>query len=195
MTYRILHRDETSKHLPFVLESPPPRTALPGAITVSRALPRAGVYDVKYLCDPECHRLSVDSPVDISSLEGFQVSAKAATLLHRALQHEHGARRGTLGALPHVGSFAALDQEIRQMTLALLQDSVDWRYALVSSPPPAFFSLGEPRFPCGGVFVNTDAKFTGLLCHVCIVSNRRPHAASSARVVFERDHISTNRVS
>lgn len=104
---------------------------------VSRALPRAGVYDVKYLCDPECHRLLVDSPVDISSLEGFQVSAKAATLLHRALQHEHGSRRGTSGALPHVGSFAALDQEIRQMTLALLQDSVDWRFALVSLPHPS----------------------------------------------------------
>ena len=137
-SHRILHRDETSKHLPFVLESPSPRTTLPGAMPVSRDLPRAGVYDVKYLCDPECHRLSVDSPVDISSLEGFQVSGKAATLLHRALQHEHGLRGGASGALPHVASFAALDQEIRQMTLALLQDSVDWRYALVSLPAPLF---------------------------------------------------------
>lgn len=148
-THRILHRDETSKHLPFVLESPSSRTNLPGAMPVTRALPRAEVFDVKHLCDPESHRLSVDSPFDISSLDGFQVSAKAATLLHRALEHEHGARAETSGALPHVGSFAALDQEIRQMTLALLQESVDWRHALVSEPlpPPAL-----PSFLAGAQF-------------------------------------------
>lgn len=62
-------------------------------------------------------------------MDSFQLSAKVASLFHRALRHEHYVQARP-GYLPPVNSFSDLDEEIRQTTLTLLQDDVNWQATL-----------------------------------------------------------------
>lgn len=68
--------------------------------------------------------------MNVALMESFQISAKVASLLHRALRHSNETRMRLPGTLPPVETFASLDEEIRSMTLTLLKDATDWRYAL-----------------------------------------------------------------
>ncbi|ORY68808.1 uncharacterized protein BCR38DRAFT_139283 [Pseudomassariella vexata] len=149
---QFLHRDEVSKNLPFILESPDEQTLLPGSITASQITQHAGGYDVKYLCEPmtpPSRRMSIAVPINATSMESFQLSAKVASLLHRALRHEYDIRTKTPNRLPAVSLFVELDREIRSTTMALLQDDINWQAALdcFAMCVSALFTLYLPFLP------------------------------------------------
>lgn len=125
---RLIHRDDASTHLPFILESPEPITLLPEPGQCS-----TGRYQSRPPSEPRGasnRKLPVSASVNVASMEPFQISAKVASLLHRALRHNYETRMRMPGTLPPVETFAPLDQEIRNVTATLLKDATDWRYAL-----------------------------------------------------------------
>lgn len=130
---RFIHRDKVSENLPFILESPELNTLLPSGTTPPPAPTPSGRFDLKYLCEQPAsprQRLPISVAVDTQKLESFQLSAKVACLLHRALRHEHYIRTRP-GYLPPVTSFSSLDGEIRAATMSLLQDDVtNWQVTL-----------------------------------------------------------------
>ncbi|KAK7922996.1 hypothetical protein PG985_007067 [Apiospora marii] len=144
---QLIHRDDASTHLPFILESPEPITLLPepGQCSPGRYHPgpsseRRGASNRK---------LPVSASVNVASMESFQISAKVASLLHRALRHNYETRMRMPGTLPPVETFAPLDQEIRNVTATLLKDATDWRYALdcFAMCCSALFTLYLPFLP------------------------------------------------
>ncbi|KAI1850552.1 hypothetical protein JX265_004262 [Neoarthrinium moseri] len=152
---QFIHRDEVSKNLPFVLESPELTTLLPGSVTASncsRVVGHPGRFDVKYICEPPPpprQRLPISVELNTRQMESFQLSAKVASLLHRALRHEHYVRTRP-GYLPPVNSFSSLDAEIRRATMTLLQDDVaNWQVTLdcFAMCCSALFSLYLPYLP------------------------------------------------
>ncbi|KAK8032948.1 hypothetical protein PG991_002346 [Apiospora marii] len=134
---QLIHRDDASTHLPFILESPEPITLLPEPGPSSE---RRGASNRK---------LPVSASVNVASMESFQISAKVASLLHRALRHNYETRMRMPGTLPPVETFAPLDQEIRNVTATLLKDATDWRYALdcFAMCCSALFTLYLPFLP------------------------------------------------
>ncbi|KAH8671313.1 hypothetical protein BX600DRAFT_434431 [Xylariales sp. PMI_506] len=128
-----IHRDDMSKHLPFILESPEMNTLLPGSVASSAVLPHSGRFDLKYLCEAPSiprQRMSLSVPINPQQMQSCQLSAICASLLHRALRHEHYVRART-GYLPPVSSFSSLDAEIRKATMSLLADDVfNWQATL-----------------------------------------------------------------
>lgn len=130
---RFIHRDEVSKDLPFILETPEMNTLLPGSAASAAGHANSGRFDVKYICEPatpSSQRLSISSPINTQYMESFQLSAKVSALLHRALRHEHYVRTRP-GYLPPVNTFASLDAEIRNATQTLLEDDVtNWQVTL-----------------------------------------------------------------
>ncbi|KAK8048742.1 hypothetical protein PG994_010472 [Apiospora phragmitis] len=144
---QLIHRDEASTHLPFILESPEPITLLPepGQNSTGRFHPEPR-YESR---GPSNRRLPVSTSVSVPLMESFQISAKVASLLHRALRHNYETRMRAPGMLPHVETFEPLDQEIRHMTATLLKDATDWRYALdcFAMCCSALFTLYLPFLP------------------------------------------------
>ncbi|KAK7952277.1 uncharacterized protein PG986_008005 [Apiospora aurea] len=144
---QLIHRDEASTHLPFILESPEPITLLPepGQNSTGRLQSRPR-YQPR---GPSNRRLPVSMGVNVNLMESFQISAKVASLLHRALRHNYETRMRVPGTLPPVETFAPLDQEIRNMTATLLKDATDWRYALdcFAMCCSALFTLYLPFLP------------------------------------------------
>lgn len=130
---RLIHRDKISENLPFILESPEMNTLLPGAAAIPPTPAQSGRFDVKYLIeqpvDPR-QQLPISVAVDVDNMSTFQLSAKIACLLHRALRHEHYIRDRP-GYLPPVTSFSSLDSEIRAATMELLKNDVtNWQVTL-----------------------------------------------------------------
>ncbi|KAI0151224.1 hypothetical protein BJ166DRAFT_384444 [Pestalotiopsis sp. NC0098] len=148
---QFIHRDKMAENYPFVMESPEMNTLLPASI-VAPPQTQSGRFDVKYICEqstPPRERLPISVTLDTHKLEQFQLSAKIACLLHRALRHEHCSRTRP-GYLPPVTSFATLDSEIRAATQTLLQDDViNWQVTLdcFAMAVSALFSLYLPYLP------------------------------------------------
>ncbi|KAK6865021.1 hypothetical protein PG995_001549 [Apiospora arundinis] len=144
---QLIHRDDASTHLPFILESP----------EFGTLLPEPGQNSVDRLQSGSSHgppgmpnrRLPIGGAVNVALMESFQISAKVASLLHRALRHSNETRMRLPGTLPPVETFASLDEEIRSMTLTLLKDATDWRYALdcFAMCCSALFTLYLPFLP------------------------------------------------
>ncbi|KAH8200117.1 hypothetical protein TruAng_005738 [Truncatella angustata] len=132
---QFIHRDKAAEGLPFILDSPDPNTLLPPATRSPPSSTQPGPFDVRYLCEQPAisrKRLPITVAVDMKQLEPFQLSAKVACLLHRALRHEHSVRSRPWD-LPPVTSFSSLDSEIRAATQKLLQDDVaNWQVTLDS---------------------------------------------------------------
>ncbi|KAK8083360.1 hypothetical protein PG996_002141 [Apiospora saccharicola] len=126
---QLIHRDDASTHLPFILESPEPITLLPEPGQCSTGRYQSGPSSSESLGGSN-RKLPVSASVNVASMESFQISAKVASLLHRALRHNYETRMRMPGTLPPVETFAPLDQEIRNVTATLLKDATDWRYAL-----------------------------------------------------------------
>ncbi|KAK8114167.1 hypothetical protein PG999_006236, partial [Apiospora kogelbergensis] len=145
---QLIHRDDASTHLPFILETPEPGTLLPepGHNLAGRLQP-GSCYESP---GTAAQRLPVGADLNVASAESFQISAKIASLLHRALRHNNETRQH--GTLPPVANFAPLDEEIRNMTLLLLKDATDWRYALdcFAMCCSALFTLYLPFLPIIG---------------------------------------------
>ncbi|XXH03974.1 hypothetical protein Hte_010383 [Hypoxylon texense] len=142
---QFIHQDEGVKDLPFLLESPSTNTLLPetppmtpilssssnamlGQNGSANGLPpspppaTAGAATARYLSTGE-------AAIGTQKLGGFQLSAKTSCLFHRALRIDKE-RDARPGKMPLVETYADLDAEIRQTTLALLGQTLDWEATL-----------------------------------------------------------------
>ncbi|KAI1848182.1 hypothetical protein JX265_011772 [Neoarthrinium moseri] len=141
---QFLHIDDVVKNLPFIVKSPEMDTLLPGPIMCPPLL--------DHKCKPRSELpgpLPISALLDTQKMESFQMSAKVATLLHRALQHEHKLRASP-GFLPPIDSFSSLDAEIREATMILLRNDVNnWQVTLdcFSMAISALFSIYLPYLP------------------------------------------------
>ncbi|KAI2467050.1 hypothetical protein F4781DRAFT_433810 [Annulohypoxylon bovei var. microspora] len=126
-----IHQDEDAKALPFLLESPTRNTLLPETPPMTPPAD-GGSFPVSPPPSSSATRhLSAGVLVSREKFGGFQLSAKTASLFHRAIRidKERGGRRPG-EAPPLVAAFADLDREIRETTLALLSDTLDWESVL-----------------------------------------------------------------
>lgn len=73
--------------------------------------------------------LSTNIPIGAEKFGGFQLSAKTACLFHRALRIDKE-RDARPGKMPLVSTYADLDREIRESTLTLLGETLDWEATL-----------------------------------------------------------------
>ncbi|KAI0913996.1 hypothetical protein F4824DRAFT_204413 [Ustulina deusta] len=127
----ILH-DDAMRHLPFVFESPSPTTLLPESQVMTPALGSATPHPTSLAPRPtlpSARLLTTDVEVGSQKLGSFQLSAKAASIFHRALWVDKE-RRKWPGEKPLVSAFTDLDNEIRIATKNLLEQSLDWETKL-----------------------------------------------------------------
>lgn len=126
------------RHLPFVFESPSSTTLLPESQIESQVMmPTLGnaVQLIPTLASPRptlpsARLLTTDVIVGSQKLGSFQLSAKAASLFHRALSIDKDRRRRP-GEKPLMSAdFNDLDKEIRIATKKLLEQSLDWETKL-----------------------------------------------------------------
>ncbi|KAI0137865.1 hypothetical protein F4776DRAFT_88702 [Hypoxylon sp. NC0597] len=73
--------------------------------------------------------LSASDLVGTAKFAGFQLSAKSASLFHQAIRVDKERDRRP-GKMPLVAAYKDLDREIRDATLTLLHDSLDWEATL-----------------------------------------------------------------
>lgn len=73
--------------------------------------------------------LSTSDLVGTAKFVGFQLSAKSASLFHQAILVDKERDRRP-GKMPLVATYRDLDSEIRDATLTLLQQSLDWEATL-----------------------------------------------------------------
>ncbi len=120
------------RHLPFVFESPSPTTLLPESQVMTPALGSATPHPTSLAPRPtlpSARLLTTDVEVGSQKLGSFQLSAKAASIFHRALWVDKE-RRKWPGEKPLVSAFTDLDNEIRIATKNLLEQSLDWETKL-----------------------------------------------------------------
>lgn len=128
---RSIHQDEDAKSLPFLLETPTRNTLLPE--TPPMTPPPTGQdgngNGFPISPPPSTRHLSTSVLVGTEKFGGFQLSAKTATLFHRAIRIDK--KRGEQpGNMPLVAEYADLDGEIRKTTLTLLNETLDWESTL-----------------------------------------------------------------
>ncbi|KAI0386847.1 hypothetical protein F5Y04DRAFT_242505 [Hypomontagnella monticulosa] len=147
-----IHQDEDAKALPFLLESPSRNTLLPETPpmtpppTGQDGHGNANLFPISP--PPSTRHLSTSVVVGTEKFGGFQLSAKTATLFHRAIRIDKE-RDERPGKMPLVSSYADLDSEIRETTLTLLNETLDWEstldcFAMLVS---ALFILYLPYLP------------------------------------------------
>ncbi|KAI1438504.1 hypothetical protein GGR50DRAFT_640277 [Xylaria sp. CBS 124048] len=125
-------QDDSMRHLPFVFESPSRTTLLPEAQSIGPT--KSGTHKAPNFSSPRptlpTSRL-ITTDVEVGSLElgSFQLSAKTASIFHRALWIDKE-RRKRPNENPHVSAFTDLDTEIRMATKKLLVQSLDWETKL-----------------------------------------------------------------
>ncbi|KAI1100953.1 hypothetical protein F4804DRAFT_27241 [Jackrogersella minutella] len=124
-----IHQDEDAKDLPFLLESPSRDTLLPETppMTPDSGFPASPPASSSSAMTSR--RLSTSVLVGTEKFGGFQLSAKTACLFHRAIRIDKE-RDGRPGKMPLVAQYADLDREIRETTLTLLNDTLDWESTL-----------------------------------------------------------------
>ncbi|CAJ2502362.1 Uu.00g097560.m01.CDS01 [Anthostomella pinea] len=150
---QFIHQDETTRHLPFILESPSPSTLLPDTppLTPLPSTLGSAPLDVSplRLSAPTINRhLGTGIQVGSKQLGSFQLSAKVSSLFHSALKLDKE-REMRPGKVPLISTYAALDDEIRKATLSLIGDSLEWEttldcFAMLIS---ALFALYIPYLP------------------------------------------------
>ncbi|KAI1821379.1 hypothetical protein F4861DRAFT_471897 [Xylaria intraflava] len=125
-------QDDSMRHLPFVLESPSRMTLLPEAQSMSPT--NIGAHLAQTSLSPRptlpsSRLLTTDVDLGSQELGSFQLSAKTASLFHRALWIDKE-RRKRPNDKPLVSNFNDLDNEIRMATKKLLGQSLDWETKL-----------------------------------------------------------------
>ena len=115
------------RHLPFVFESPSRTTLLPESQVMATSLLPPSLAPRPTL--PSARLLTTDVAVGSQKLGSFQLSAKSASIFHRALYIDKE-RRKRPGEKPLVNAFTELDNEIRFATKSLLEQSLDWETKL-----------------------------------------------------------------
>ncbi|KAI1459174.1 hypothetical protein F4805DRAFT_88113 [Annulohypoxylon moriforme] len=129
-----IHQDEDAKDLPFLLESPTRNTLLPETPPMTPPpdgtnFPVSPPTTTSPSSSTVTRHLSTSVLVSREKFGGFQLSAKTATLFHRAIQIDKE-RAERPGKMPLVAEYADLDKEIRETTMTLLNDTLDWEGAL-----------------------------------------------------------------
>ncbi|KAI0406451.1 hypothetical protein F4802DRAFT_96765 [Xylaria palmicola] len=134
-------QDDNMRHLPFVLESPSRTTLLPEAQVEAQAepsvmTPNSGTgshlalsYSSPRPTLPSARLLTTDVEVGSQKLGSFQLSAKAASIFHRALRIDKERQKWPTEK-PLLSAFNDLDNEIRMATKSLLEQSLDWETKL-----------------------------------------------------------------
>ncbi|KAI0390421.1 hypothetical protein F5Y17DRAFT_461775 [Xylariaceae sp. FL0594] len=134
-------QDEAMRHLPFILESPDSTTLLPESPpligifpppTTSHPMPTLASPPTRL---PASSLLTTDVQIGSQSLGPFQLSAKTASLFHKALKIDKERRKhggGAASVVPLSANLAVsrLDMEIRATTKTLLAQSLDWETKL-----------------------------------------------------------------
>lgn len=137
MTARFIHQDDETRYLPFLLESPsrntllpetPPMTPIEPIANFPLSPPPAGPLATHQQQQQQEH-LSASAVVGTTKFGSFQLSAKSASLFHRAIRIDKE-RDARPGKMPLVATYADLDAEIRATTLSLLAETLDWEAAL-----------------------------------------------------------------
>ncbi|KAI1211556.1 uncharacterized protein F4807DRAFT_394021 [Annulohypoxylon truncatum] len=127
-----IHQDEDAKDLPFLLETPTRNTLLPETPPMTPP-PDGRNFPVSppssTTATTVTRHLSTSVLVSSEKFGGFQLSAKAATLFHRAIRIDKE-RDERPGKMPLVAAYADLDREIRETTLTLLNNTLDWEGVL-----------------------------------------------------------------
>ncbi|KAI1128819.1 hypothetical protein F5Y10DRAFT_277148 [Nemania abortiva] len=125
-------QDDAMRHLPFVFESPSRTTLLPESQIMSpnpgNALHLTSTLSPRPTL-PSGRLLTTEVEVGSQKLGSFQLSAKTASIFHRALSIDKE-RRKYPGEKPHMSAFNDLDTEIRMATKNLLAQSLDWETKL-----------------------------------------------------------------
>ncbi|KAI1091003.1 hypothetical protein F5B19DRAFT_503417 [Rostrohypoxylon terebratum] len=124
-----IHQDEDAKDLPFLLESPTRDTLLPETPPMTPASDGSTFPSSPPPAAVATRQLSTGVLVSAEKFGGFKLSAKTATLFHRAIRIDKE-RDARPGKMPLVRAYEDLDQEIRETTLTLLNDTLDWEGAL-----------------------------------------------------------------
>ncbi|KAI1662817.1 hypothetical protein F4813DRAFT_342039 [Daldinia decipiens] len=177
---QFIHQDENAVDFPFLLESPTRNTLLPetppttpppnstGGQTGTRS--GAGMP----MSPPSLPRhLSTNILIGTEKFAGFQLSAKTACLFHRALRIDKE-RDARPGKMPLVSTYADLDREIRESTLTLLGETLDW----------------EDMLDCFAMLVS--ALFTLYMPYLSILeSTQRFSSAPASSLVASSAEIST----
>ncbi|XDG03961.1 hypothetical protein ABKA04_003576 [Annulohypoxylon sp. FPYF3050] len=124
-----IHQDEDAKSLPFLLESPTRNTLLPETPPMTPASDGCTFPSSPPSPVIATRHLSTSVEVSAAKVAGFQLSAKTASIFHRAIRIDKE-RDARPGKMPLVAAYADLDKEIRDTTLSLLNDTLDWEGAL-----------------------------------------------------------------
>ncbi|KAI1159009.1 hypothetical protein F5B18DRAFT_43847 [Nemania serpens] len=130
-------QDDAMRHLPFVFESPSRATLLPESRIESQVMspaPGTAIHLIPTTTSPRPtlpsgRLLTTDVEVGSQKLGSFQLSAKTASIFHKALSIDKE-RRKHPGEKPHFSNFTDLDTEIRMATKNLLAQSLDWETRL-----------------------------------------------------------------
>ncbi|KAI2625107.1 hypothetical protein GGR54DRAFT_638000 [Hypoxylon sp. NC1633] len=134
---QFIHQDEGAKDLPFLLESPSQNTLLPETPPMTPPMVQnGGGGDYPMSPPPQQQATTTTRHLSTGTLVGgperfggFQLSAKTSCLFHRAIRIDKE-RDGRPGKMPLVASYAELDREIRETTVTLLRDTLEWESAL-----------------------------------------------------------------
>lgn len=102
-----------------------PIVASPGHQNTYQAMPTPA----SIVSSTSMRRLTTGVEIGTTRMGSFQLSAKVASLLHRALLLDKD-RILRPGKTPLVGTYAELDVEIRKTTHALIGQSLDWEVTL-----------------------------------------------------------------
>ncbi|KAI0875677.1 hypothetical protein GGS24DRAFT_499627 [Hypoxylon argillaceum] len=130
-------QDDAMRHLPFVFESPSRTTLLPESRIESQMMapnPSNAMLLTSTITSPRPtlpsgRLLTTEVEVGSQKLGSFQLSAKTASIFHRALSIDKE-RRKYPGEKPHMSAFNDLDTEIRMATKNLLAQSLEWETKL-----------------------------------------------------------------
>ncbi|KAI1428629.1 hypothetical protein F5Y12DRAFT_782512 [Xylaria sp. FL1777] len=126
-------QDDAMRHLPFVFESPSRTTLLPESQVMTPAIgsttPLLSTSLTPRPTLPSARLLTTEVEVGSQKLGSFQLSAKAASIFHRALWIDKE-RQKWPSEKPLVSAFNELDNEIRLATKNLLEQSLDWETKL-----------------------------------------------------------------
>ncbi|KAI1270151.1 hypothetical protein F5Y18DRAFT_4971 [Xylariaceae sp. FL1019] len=176
-------QDETTRHLPFNFESPTQQTLLPETPPVTPAASTSdhltsGLATTPPTILPTAHLFTTDVRLDDQHLSGFQLSAKTASIFHKALAIDKD-RDKRPGKMPVGATYKELDQEIRSATGTLLTKSLDWEMSLdcFAMLISALFVLYLPYLPIlersSPIEIETNEELTlalGALWFACKMS-------------------------
>ncbi|KAI0108186.1 hypothetical protein F4814DRAFT_441736 [Daldinia grandis] len=157
---QFIHQDENARDFPFILESPTRNTLLPETPPTTPPPSSTGGPNgtgsgvgAGFPMSPSPPRhLSTNILIGTEKFVGFQLSAKTACLFHRALRIDKQ-RDARPGKMPLVSTYADLDREIRESTLTLLGETLDWEpmldcFAMLVRKQPTPLH-GARLLPCG----------------------------------------------